>query len=229
MPADALHSTVGGEKSAATQVGIPVEQSISPRSHGLPVLHGAPGVQPMQLPPLSQTPPGHMRPSVTNMFAGHAALDPVQLSAMSHAPLATLHTSPDERKASPGHSMAPAHLSKTSQTPAAARQIVVAGCRPSAGQVADMPLHDSAASHTPADVRQIVPADASASTSHDGDAPEQVSAMSHPPALARHVVPAGTRSSCGHCATEGEQTSSVSQAPAAARHTELDPLGLSSA
>src|SRR5205823_13806512 len=84
--------------------------------------------------------------------AGHAALEPVQLSARSHAPAATRHTVLAGWKASAGQAaLVPSQVSGTSQTPAAARHTVPAAAFASAGQAAALPLQNSAGSHAPAE------------------------------------------------------------------------------
>jgi hypothetical protein len=53
--------------------------------------------------------------------------------------------------------LVPVHVSAMSHTPAAGRQMVVAGWKLSAGQAALLPVQLSAKSHTPAAERQMVP------------------------------------------------------------------------
>jgi hypothetical protein len=58
---------------------------------------------------------------------GHAALEPSQLSATSHAPAEGRQMVPAELRASDGQVvLVPSHVSAASQTPAEARQIVPA-------------------------------------------------------------------------------------------------------
>jgi hypothetical protein len=78
----------------------------------------------------------HAVPLAFFTSAGHAVLEPVQLSARSHSPAAARHSVPAATNASAGHvALDPVHVSATSQTPAAARQTAPAfpaGCVQSA-------------------------------------------------------------------------------------------------
>jgi hypothetical protein len=55
------HAAPASTTSTETQVGMPVEQSVAPRRHGLTRVHGAPGLQPAQV-PLEQKPCAHIEP-----------------------------------------------------------------------------------------------------------------------------------------------------------------------
>jgi hypothetical protein len=56
------------------QTGVPEEHEITPKMHGLPVLHEAPGVHDTQCPEPSQTPPVHVVPAVLNDACAHTGL-----------------------------------------------------------------------------------------------------------------------------------------------------------
>jgi hypothetical protein len=100
----------------------------------------------------------HSVPDDAYPSAGHAALDPLHVSATSHAPADPRHTKPDPRSASAGQlGLEPLHVSATSHAPAAARQ-VVPDAKPSAGQLGLEPVHVSATSQIPADARHTYPA-----------------------------------------------------------------------
>src|SRR5205823_3562144 len=85
----------------------------------------------------------------------------------------------------------PVQVSAASHSPAAARQLVVAGANASTGQAAAVPVHFSATSHTPTAARQVVAFDRNASAGQVVAAPLQVSATSQAPAAARQTVPLG--------------------------------------
>ena len=94
---------------------------------------------------------------------GHAAAEPVQVSAGSHdvfdGVVDARQTVPAATNEFVGHAAAePVHASATSHTPAEARQVVPAATKPSAGQAIDEPVQVSATSHTPAEARHDVPA-----------------------------------------------------------------------
>src|SRR5262245_43686323 len=96
-----------------------------------------------------------LSPSVSGkpVSAGHAALEPVQVSSRSHVPVDDRQTVDAGWNASAGHaSPAPSHDSATSQTPAALRHTAVLFA--SAGQSLPDPSQLSTRSHTPADDRQ---------------------------------------------------------------------------
>lgn len=62
-PAEARHTAPALPGPVATQTGAPVVQLIVPTSHGFPVLHERPGVQPAEhIPAPLQKPPAHARP-----------------------------------------------------------------------------------------------------------------------------------------------------------------------
>ena len=64
-PAAARQVVPAATGPADTQTAEPDEQSIVPRSHGLPVLHEAPCVQPAtHMPAASQLPPAHVVPAL---------------------------------------------------------------------------------------------------------------------------------------------------------------------
>jgi hypothetical protein len=126
--------------------------------------------------------------------AGHAALDPVQFSATSHAPDAERQTVVDATNASAGQlALDPVQLSATSQVPALERQTKLDGRSVSAGQVALPPGQVSATSHAPAAERQTVPDVANPSAGQVALDPSHVSATSQPPAAERQTVPAGAK------------------------------------
>ena len=125
--------------------------------------------------------------------AGHAAPNPLQTSAASHAPPSVaLQTVPPGMNASIGQSgPRPVHDSATSQRPPDGRHAVAAGVYESGGQLGP-PAQLSATSHAPADTRHTVPTDEYASPGHAPFVPSQTSARSHVPFAARHTVLAGS-------------------------------------
>ena len=97
-------------------------------------------------------------PDPFSTSAGHAALEPVQLSARSHSPAAARQVVEDDANTSVGQALfAPSQVSATSQTPAEVRQVLPAATFASAGHVALDPEQVSWVSHTPPDARQTVP------------------------------------------------------------------------
>ncbi len=93
---------------------------------------------------------------------GHAAAEPVQVSAGSHDVFDGVdearQTVPAATNVSVGHAAAePVQLSATSHTPAEARHEVPAATKLLAGQLIDEPVQLSATSHTPAEARHEVP------------------------------------------------------------------------
>jgi hypothetical protein len=83
-------------------------------------------------------------------------------------------------------------LSATSQSPAAARQIVVAEASTSAGQALLDPVQLSATSQPPSTAsRHIVPAGLRLSAGQSAVTPSQVSATSHPPGTAARQTVTG--------------------------------------
>src|SRR5439155_1176589 len=99
----------------------------------------------------------HVVPLALTPSAGQLALEPVQVSAVSHGPAAARQTVVDERKPSAGQlALEPVQVSAVSHGPAAARQTVVEGWKPLAGQVSLDPVQNSATSQLPADARHCV-------------------------------------------------------------------------
>jgi len=109
------------------------------------------------------------------------------------------------------------HVSATSQSPAAARQVTVEGWKASAGQEALDPVHVSATSQSPAAGRQVVDDEANPSAGQSGLAPVQVSATSQSPAAGRQTTCAGTSASAGQVGLVPSHISGRSQTPVAAR------------
>ena len=104
-----------------------------------------------QVPP-QQTPPEPLSEQVelsgAPSSAGQLALEPMQVSAMSHGPAAGRHTSVAGWKLSVGQAaLEPVHVSAMSHGPAAGRHTSVAGWNLSGGQAALEPVHVSATSH----------------------------------------------------------------------------------
>src|SRR5262249_56576363 len=109
----------------------------------------------------------------------------------------------------------PVHVSATSQTPAAERQMVLEGRKVSGGQPLLVPSQLSATSHGPAAERQT--AVLFPSGGHWASVPEHASATSQTPAAERQTVPTGWKASGGHVSLEPSQRSGTSHAPAAGR------------
>jgi hypothetical protein len=150
---------------------------------------------------------------------GHAALVPLQLSAVSHTPAALRQMVPLGSKLFAGHAVeVPLQTSAASQVPADARQTVPAEAGRSDGQSREEPVHSSAASHAAALARQTVVAGWKASSGHRGPLPEHFSARSHEPVLARHTVVAALNVSAGHVAEVPLQNSATSHEPSEPRH-----------
>src|SRR5439155_730936 len=150
--------------------------------------------------------------------AGHAALEPVQVSARSHTPAAARHTVLAGWKTSAGQAaLVPSQVSVTSQTPAAARHTVPAAAFASAGQAAALPLQNSAGSHAPAEARHSVVGGWKTSAGQSLVTPSQLSPTSQGPAAARHS--AVLFASGGQATLVPVHVSVRSHTPAAARHT----------
>src|SRR5439155_1525752 len=134
----------------------------------------------------------HVVPLALTPSAGQLALEPVQVSAVSHGPAAARQTVVDERKPSAGQlALEPVQVSAVSHGPAAARQTVVDGRKPSAGQLALEPVQVSAVSHGPAAARQTVVEGWKPLAGQVSLDPVQNSATSQLPADARHCVVLG--------------------------------------
>src|SRR5438067_2017796 len=121
-----------------------------------------------------------------------------------------------------------------SHSPAAGRQIVLAGANAFAGQSLAIPSQASATSQGPAAGRHVVPSGLLASTGQLVLVPVQVSAGSQTPADARHTAPA-LPAGCWHFMLSPSQTSAVHGLPSSAqvvplalhvsaRHPEPGPL-----
>ena len=148
---------------------------------------------------------------------GHAALVPVQLSAMSHSPAVTRQTVVVGRKPSAGQlTLVPVHVSTTSHTPADARHVTPAF--PAAcWQLSWLPSRRSVVQTFPSSVH-AVPLACFASAGQATLVPVQLSATSHSPAAARHTVVVGSRTSAGQLVLVPVHVSTGSQMPADARH-----------
>jgi hypothetical protein len=157
-----------------------------------------------------------------NALAGHAAPEPVQLSATSQAPVDERQTVLDGWNASAGHApLAPVQFSATSQTSALDRQTVLDETKASAGQLAK-PLQFSATSQTPVDDRHTKLVGRNASAGQLAVPPVQASGRSHAPAAERQTVPLGENESAGQVWLTPLQTSAMSHPPAAERQTVPD-------
>src|SRR5262249_39238153 len=134
----------------------------------------------------------HRTPSrpVFTPSAGHTADVPLHASARSQGSVvASRHVVPALTRTSAGQVLlVPVQFSAMSQTPALARQSVVASAKPSVGQVALVPVQRSATSQMPTLGRQTVVAGANASAGHAADEPVQLSATSQAVAAARHTL-----------------------------------------
>ena len=65
-PADGRQTVPDAAAPAPTHAGVPLEHEIIPRSHGLPVPHGAPGVQPeVHMPTFDMLPDDDLRALAT--------------------------------------------------------------------------------------------------------------------------------------------------------------------
>jgi hypothetical protein len=113
---------------------------------------------------------------------------PVQVSARSHSPAATLQTTPALPAACWQAADVPLHLSVVQTFPSSV-QAVPFGFLPSDGHAADEPLQFSARSHSSAAERQMVADDLNASLGQFKDDPLHISATSQVPAAARQTVP----------------------------------------
>jgi len=138
-PAAGRHTVDAGAGPALTQVGLPVEHSTVPSSHGLPVPHALPGVHPdMHAPSPSQLPAGQAVPMGLKPSTGHVAAAPVQVSAWSQTSTAVRHSTLEPAKPSTGQSvLVPSQDSVASQGPADARHSVPAGAAPAATQTGE--------------------------------------------------------------------------------------------
>src|SRR5438067_4483252 len=99
-----------------------------------------------------------------------------------------------------------------SHSPAAGRQIVLAGANAFAGQSLAIPSQASATSQGPAAARHSVPPGVFVSSGQAALEPVQVSARSHGPAAARQTVPA-LPAGCGHAALTPSHWSAVQAFP----------------
>src|SRR5207249_4029135 len=129
-----------------------------------------------------------------------------------------VHAVPAGCFASAGHAvLEPVHVSVTSHSPAAARQVAPAwpaGCV----QALLEPSHSSALHGLPSSV-QAVPAAVLASAGQLGPAPGHSSAGSHWPADPRHTTKPGRKPSGGQLVLDPVHVSTSSHTSAAARHT----------
>ena len=107
--------------------------------------------------------------------AGHAPLDPVQVSATSHWPAEPRHTVLLDRKTSTHVLLLPVQWSAPSQAPPCDDpvQLVADDANPFAGHVSLEPVQVSATSHWPADERHTLPAprNPQVEVQHDVDEP----------------------------------------------------------
>ena len=134
------------------------------------------------------------------------------------------------RRRRPGRSMLPpSQVSATSQTPAEARQVVLAGSMASAGQAALAPSQVSATSQTPAEARQTVVSGSTASAGQPPPRPVQVSATSQTPAAARQTVPAGYEAVVGRLVAEVLAGGPAEARIATASHAGAGAAGLGAA
>src|SRR5439155_621039 len=136
--------------------------------------------------------------------------------------------------ASAGHSgPLPSQSSSMSHSPAAGRQIVLAGANAFAGQSLAIPSQASATSQGPAAARHSVPPGVFVSSGQAALEPVQVSARSHGPAAARQTVPAlpagrghaaqALPAGCWHLLLSPSQPSAVHGLPSSAQ---VVPLAL---
>ena len=156
--------------------------------------------------------------------AGHAPLDPVQLSATSHWPAEARQTVVGDLKtSSQAVALVPEQWSAASSSHAppceAPVHAAVAGLKLFAGQALLVPSQLSGTSHWPAEGRHSVPAATLASAGQATLEPEQLSATSQTPAEARHSKLLGLKASVGQAELEPVQVSATSQTPAEARQT----------
>src|SRR5207245_1388309 len=160
----------------------------------------------------------HAVPAALLASAGHAADEPVQLSAGSHSPADPRHTTKLGSNMSAGQVvLVPVQFSSTSQGPAAARQTapgLPAGC----WQASLDPSHSSVLHGLRSSVHPV-PAGALASAGHVALEPVQFSAGSHSPPDGRQTAVAGLKASLGHVLLDPVHSSSRSQSPAEARQT----------
>jgi hypothetical protein len=181
-----------------------------------------------------------------NALVGQSSLEPVQRSATSHPPAASLrHTVVEGSRRSAGHAaLEPLQTSARSQTPRCARHSVPAARKVSAGHV--VPEQISSRSQTPADARHTVPAGAGPDATHaplghsrrptshgfpvvqgapGTQALEHAPRPSHEPAL--HAVPSGWNPLGGHEGPPVVHRSATSHSPAEGRQIVVDAASAS--
>ena len=116
---------------------------------------------PLQWSVASHTPPCDVPVQVVvagaKAFAGQAPEAPVQSSATSHCPAASLQVKVAGWYSSMHVSAVPLQWSVASHTPPCdvPVQVVVAGAKAFAGQAPEAPVQSSPTSHCPADARQL--------------------------------------------------------------------------
>jgi hypothetical protein len=146
--------------SAASHVPVDGRQTVVA---GSSASAGQAALVPVQLSAGSHVPVDgrHSVSAGTSASVGHVPEDPVQVSATSHAPAEGRHVTVLAWKASTHALLVPAQWSAVSLSHAppfdAPAQLVVAGWKPSAGQVVLVPVQVSATSQAPTDARQTAP------------------------------------------------------------------------
>src|SRR5204862_449993 len=163
--------------------------------------------------------PVHAAVAGLKASAGHAPLDPVQLSATSHWPAEARQTVTDDLNASlQVVASVPEQCSaaSSSQTPPCELPVhaAVAGLKASAGHAPLDPVQLSATSHWPAEARQVVAADLKASLQVVALVPEQWRSAARCEApdcrLPVHAAVAGLKLSAGHAPLDPVQHSATS-------------------
>jgi len=103
-------------------------------------------------------------------------------------------------------------------------QLVVAGLKPSAGQLPDVPVQLSAKSHWPVEGRHAVVADLKPSTQVPDPLQESVPSQAPPFDVPTQAVVDGWNPSAGHAPDEPVQLSATSHDPAAVRQVVVADL-----
>jgi hypothetical protein len=150
--------------------------------------------------------------------AGQEPDDPVQVSAISHGPVDGRHDvvagwNPSTQWPAPSQESVPSHAPPF-DVPV---QPVVAGSKPSAGQVLLEPEQLSARSHGPVEGRHVVVADEKPSTQCPAPSQESVPSQTPPFEVPVQVVVAGSKPSAGQLPSEPVQLSATSHGPVEGR------------
>src|SRR5207249_2088478 len=179
---------------------------------------------PVQFSPGSHSPAEAWQTVVDDLkaSAGHAVLEPVQVSSTSQKPAAARQTAPAFPAGCWQSLLLPSHWSRLHGLPSLVHA-VPAAVFASAGQAALVPVHCSAGSHSPVELRQTVLDDSKASAGHTVLDPAHVSSRSQAPAAARHTVPA-LPAGCWHATLVPSHWSAVHGLPSEVHAVPLGDL-----